>query len=203
MGKQQATQQQVHAIADVPPKQLEVRVEKILQHLDAIDALLPDAVTLTAPERRSATRLQGAGEVTALSGVLAFAAQKQELFVALADEDEGVDPSTFETALLSDRLTNAQTMASLAQRISALHTKVADSALYTTGLVKPVALKAWEIAKVYRTHYAKEGVLLAPAFDFYSGRAITAAKTRAKDKAAESAPATGSTTPGTDGSSTK
>jgi hypothetical protein len=57
-----------HAIADLSPGELEKRVEKIIQHLDAIDALMADAVELSDEERRSALRLGGEARRSAGAG---------------------------------------------------------------------------------------------------------------------------------------
>jgi hypothetical protein len=54
-----------------------------------------------------------------------------------------------------------------------------------------VALKAWEVAKVYVDRYPEQKALLAPAVNFYRGNAIAAAKTRQrhKEQAQSTAPA--------------
>ena len=112
------------AIADLSPGELEKRVEKIIQHLDAIDTLMADAGDLSDEERRSALRLGGEDDVKALSGVLAFADARPELFKVLATDDDGSDPAVFETKLLATRLKNADTLSKLVARFA--ETRCAD-----------------------------------------------------------------------------
>jgi hypothetical protein len=182
-----------HGIADVTPSQLASRVASITKHLDAIDALLSDAKPLTNPSRKSVLRLRGDEEVAALSGIIAFADMHAELFTTLAGKDEGVDPTRFETELLATRLANTQTLSALATRVEQLQKKIADSALYTTALVKPPVLAAWKIAKPFQGQDLPGDELLAPAVNFYSGVAIKAAHKRAQ-KAATAATVANATT---------
>ena len=171
-----------HGLSDLSPSQLEARIAEIDEHLDAIDALLADAHGLSAEQRQKATRLRGEGEVVALRGVLEFATVHAELFAALADEDEGVDPETFETKVLVNRLHNVKPLSTLADRVDALGTKIHDCALFTTQVVKPVALEAYAIAKSFAGRVSRSD-LLFPAQDFYGAGAISAARNRAKKKA--------------------
>ena len=173
----------LHGIADVSQSELTARMARISQHLDAVDALLADAKGLTIKTRRTTTRLRGPEEAAALSGVLAFTAARPELFAALGNEDDGVDPDKFETTLLTDRLANAQTLSQLADRFDKLRAMVADGSLYTIGLCKPAVLKAYEIAKPYRERDA-EGNLLNAANDFYG-------RTGAKKHLATTSPPSG------------
>ena len=187
MGKS-ARSPSTNAIADLAPSDLTKRSAQITRHLDAIDALMGDAVQLTDAQRRRALRLQGDGEVTALGGVLDFAEARPELFKDLAAEDNGVDPTVFETKLLRGRLANAATLSTLAARLDETRAKFTDSALYTATLVKKPALAAYEIAKPYQARDRQNGKLLNAAVDLYRGNALAAAKTRAAKKA--SAPTT-------------
>jgi hypothetical protein len=177
----------VHGLADVSQAQLASRVASIATHLEAIDALLAGAKPLANAARKTAARFRGAEEAAALSGVIAFAAMHPELFLALADEDEGVDPTRFETELLATRIANAQTLSALADLLERLHQKVADTALYTVSLVKPPALAAYEIAKPFQGRGLAGDELLNPAVNFYRGAAAKGAKTRASKKAATNA----------------
>jgi hypothetical protein len=175
--------QSLHGIADVSKAQLTARLARIAKHLDVIDALLADAKGLTIKGRRNAVRLRGEEELVALNGVLMFAAAHPSLFVALANEDDGVDSSKFETTLLADRLANAGALSTLADRLEHLRSTVADSALYTVGLAKPAVLKAYEIAKPFRDR-DPQGSLLNAATDFYGrGGAVIAKKHAANGRA--------------------
>jgi hypothetical protein len=169
-----------HGIADVTPSELATRVASITKHLDAIDALLSDAKSLTNPSRKSSVRLRGDEEVAALSGVIAFAGMHAELFNTLADKDEGADPKRFETELLAGRLANTQTLSALAVRVELLQKKIADSALYAVALVKPPVLAAWKIAKPYQGQDLPGDELLNAAVNFYRGGALKAAHKRAQ-----------------------
>jgi hypothetical protein len=181
MEKKTATSS-THAIADVSSARLAQRVEQITRHLDAIDKLMSDGVQLSDVERKVALRLQS-GEVEALNGVLDFAAARTELFADLADEDDGKDPSTFETELLRERLSNAQTLAAVTARIGKTASTFSDSTLYVTTLAKRPALAAYEIAKPFQTRDRQHGPLLNAAVNLYGARARAGAKKRAADKA--------------------
>jgi len=115
--------------------------------------------------------------------VLDFAAARSELFGDLADEDDGKDPSTFETELLRERLANAQTLSAITVRIGKTATTFSDSALYVTTLAKRPALAAYEIAKPYKTRDLKNGQLLNAAVNLYGARSRAGAKKRAANKA--------------------
>jgi hypothetical protein len=183
MGKS-ARSPSTNAIADLAPSDLTKRSAQITKHLDAIDALMGDAVQLTDAQRKNSLRLQGESEVTALGGVLDFAEARPELFADLATEDNGSDPSTFETSLLRGRLANAATLSTLAARLDETRAKFTDSALYTATLVKKPALAAYEIAKPYQARDRQNGKLLNAAVNLYRSKAIAGAKTRAAKKAA-------------------
>jgi hypothetical protein len=184
-----------HGLADVAPAELAAKVAKVEKLLDEIDEVLEGTVTLDEPQRKTTLRLRGDAEVTALTGVLQFAAAHEALFEALADEDEGIDRTKFETLLVSGRLANARTLSGLVTRLEQAKLKVSDTVLYATSLSKPIALKAWEVAKVYVDRYPEQKALLAPAVNFYRGTALAGAKTRARKKA--EAAASASTPPAT------
>jgi hypothetical protein len=174
-----------HAIADVDPTVLEKRAAQIQKHLDAIDELMSDGVELTDAQRKVALRLQGPDEVTALGGVLDFADARPELFKDLAGEDEGNDPTVFETKLLRGRLANAATLQDLASRVDALHTTLSDSALYAATLAKKPTLAAYEIAKPYQARDKEHGKMLNAAVNLYRAHALAGIKTRTANQAAK------------------
>ncbi len=179
MGK---TKSHAHGIADIDTHSFEDRIKKITTHLDAIDELMSDAVELDDKSRASALRLQGDDEADALDGVLDFAAARPELFKDLAAEDDGNDPETFEVELLKTRLANAKALTALLTRFDDTKQPIADSALYIGTLAKRPALAAYEIAKPYQARDTKNGKLLNDAVNYYRGRAIAGAKTRAAKK---------------------
>ena len=171
-----------HAIADVAPSTLVSRAAQITKHLDAIDELMSDGVELSDAERKVALRLQGDDEVAALRGVLAFATARPELFKDLADEDNGDDPTTFETTLLQGRprQRQAQLMADLVARLDETRgTTLSDSALYVTTLAKRPTLAAYEIAKPFQTRDRENGKMLNAAVNLYRAHTLAGAKTKA------------------------
>lgn len=181
-----------HAIADVDPTVLTKRAAQIQKHLDAIDELMSDGVELTDAQRKVALRLQGPDEVTALDGVLDFADARPELFEDLAGEDDGNDPTVFETKLLRGRLANAATLQGLATRIDELHTTFSDSALYTATLAKKPTLAAYEIAKPYQARDKEHGKMLNAAVNLYRAHAMAGIKTRQANLAKKNAVPSGS-----------
>jgi hypothetical protein len=184
-----------HAIADVDPTILQKRAALIEKHLDAIDELMVDGVELTDAQRRVALRLLGPQEAEALTGVLDFADARPELFKDLANEDEGNDPTVFETKLLRGRLANASTLTGLASRIDTLHTTLSDSALYAATLAKKPTLAAYEIAKPYQARDKEHGKMLNAAVNLYRAHSLAGARTKAANKAIASAAKAGPTEP--------
>jgi len=167
-----------HAIADVPPAELEKRAAKIVEHLDAIDALMSDGVELSDAERHVALRLGGEDEAKALTGVLDFADARPAVFESLAKDDQGNDPDVFETSLLRGRLANALTLTKVAARIDETRAAITDSALYVTTLAKGPALAAYRIAKPHQQTDRELGKLLNAAVNLFRERAIAGAKAR-------------------------
>ena len=171
-----------HAIADLSPGELDKRVKKITQHLDANDTLMSDAVVLSDEQRRGALRLGGDQEVNALSGVIAFAEARPELFDVLATDDDGSDPAVFETKLLETRLQNADSLSKLVTRFAETTGPISDSALYVATLAKKPTLAAYEIAKPYQKLDKKFGKLLSSAVNLFRSRALAGVKTRRTKK---------------------
>src|SRR5208283_4045327 len=95
-----------------------------------------------------------------------------ELFKDLAGEDDGSDPSTFETSLLKGRLTNAGTLTSLVSRLDETRTTLSDSALYVTTLAKGPTLAAYEIAKPLQKRDRENGKMLNAAVNLYRAHAL-------------------------------
>jgi hypothetical protein len=172
------------AIAYLPTEALSSRVTTITAYLDAIDALLSGGSPLSVQERKHALRLQGDEEVEALRGVLDFTEARAELFVDLADEDHGRDPTRFETALLRSRLDNAQIMAKLAARVAKTQSACSDHALYLATVAKGPTLAAYAIAKHYVTRDRQNGKRLIAAFNLYQRNAKAGAKARAAKRVA-------------------
>jgi hypothetical protein len=169
-----------HGLSDLDREPFDARMKAIGEHLAAIEALLDDAKSLDPAMRRTASRLHGPDEVDALKDVLEFASLHAELFGALADEDEGTDPNRFEVDVLLARLQNEQGLAAAAKRVSALQARLDDCALYTTQLVKPIALKVYGLARPFAQRIS-HGELLFRAKKFYGAPAAAAARNRARN----------------------
>src|SRR5262249_13409525 len=96
-----------HGIADLSVGAGSTRAKRVLGLLRTAMKLLEDGVALSDTQRKFSPRFCGAEEIVALDGILAYAEARPELFVSLADEDEGHDPKEFEIGLVRDRLANA------------------------------------------------------------------------------------------------
>ena len=171
-------QPEVATIADLSEEALNAKAKKIIEHLDAIDAVLEDAAELTDEARAVAHRMRGEAEKEALESVLDYADTMPSAFKGLANKDEGHDPNKFETVLLRHRLANGLTLAKLIERFDRTRLAISDSALYVATLVKPPILAAYEIAKPLAKNDEKNGKKLNPATNYFGAVARAGAKTR-------------------------
>ena len=154
------------------------RVNKVEALLAEIRAQLPGLVTMTEEERRHCDGRLRDGESDAFAAVLATADADPQYFESLADKDGGVDPETFETDFLRDRLARRETLAGVASAVGAMQTQLSDTVLWLGGEVRPVLLVAYRIAKSISTTDAKVRARLAPAIDFFAKIARRSAATR-------------------------
>ena len=148
-----------------------------------IDALLPGLVTMTDDDRRHSDGKLRDGEADALASVLDVADRYPQYFTVLADKDGGVDPRTFETALLRDHIARRKIFAALADTADALATPLTDTVLTLGEQVRPVLLAAYQIAKPIAGADDKVRSALAPALDFYGRIGRRSAETRTKKAA--------------------
>lgn len=158
-------------------------IVKVEEHLAAIAALLPGLVGLTPDGRQSAARFR-AGEADALRSVLDAADSQPPLFASLANQDSGVDPRAFETALLRDRLQRAAMLAKLANAFAPVTEGLADTVLHLGNLSKPVLLVAYNIAKIHAKVDGALANVIRPAMEFYAK--ITRASVASRFKGATS-----------------
>ena len=165
-------------IADLTEDALDAKAKRIIEHLDAIDAVLDEAVELTDELRLSAQRMRGEAEKEALESILDYVDTQPAAFKGLANKDEGHDPNKFETPLLRHRLANGLTLTKLVERIDQTRLALSDSALYVATLVKPPILAAYEIAKPLAKNDEKNGKKLNPATNYFGAVARAGAKTR-------------------------
>jgi hypothetical protein len=183
--KESVRSKSVIAVQDLALDQLAKVLEKATALLDQMEAILPGLVTLTDEERRAGDGRLRAGEADALGCVLKVAEAYPSSFAVLADHDGGVDPATFETALLRDRLARAAAFDELATALEALASNVRDTQVVLGGRVRSVLLAAYEIAKPLAKHDDKARSMLAPIINFYGAPARRAAKTRAQKREAD------------------
>jgi hypothetical protein len=170
-------------VATLSPAELEKRVQKAIEHLDAIEALFPSLVALTDEERRASDGRFRQGEAKVLQAVLDVADHTPGAFQVLADKDGGKDPKKFETDVLRDALLRSETLDTLANELETLARDVRDTQLALAGRARRIVLAAYEIAKPLAKHDAVVRTKLAGTIDFYSAPARLAAKTRAQRKA--------------------
>ena len=130
------------------------------------------------------------GEPQVLLAVLAECAARPELVASLADEDNGVDPNTFETTLLSSRIQLAMLLAPLSATLTEFASNLNDTVLYLNELTRPPTLEAYAILKAVSKTDLSVKTAIAPALDFYANIAKVAAATRKRNATAKANAAT-------------
>ncbi|WP_437486330.1 hypothetical protein WME75_03290 [Sorangium sp. So ce1014] len=153
---------------------------------EKLDSLFPGLVTLTKEQRQTAPRLRD-GEHVMLNKVLDVVDMKPALFESLADQDEGMDPNRFETALLRDRIEKHVLFSEVAESLSPIGGEIGDSTFYAAIKFRETLYAAYRIAKTHAQTDRKVMDVLAPVIDFM--RKNVAPGTAAK-KSRKPAPAT-------------
>ena len=172
---------------DMPLDEFRARAEKARAKAAAfvaeIDELFPGLVTLTVEQRKTAPRLRD-GEHAMLHRVLDITEKKPALFESLADEDDGMNPGTFEAPLLRERIEKHKLFLELGDTLDPLRSKVSDSTLYVAGRFRTAISAAYQIAKAHAKTDRGINDVLAPVIDFMRKNAITgaAARTSRKDE---------------------
>jgi hypothetical protein len=169
---------------DMPLDEFEKRAgqiqEKAAVFVQEVEALLPGLRTLTKEQRKLAPRLRK-GEHPLLLRVLQVVDLKPALFESLADEDEGMDPQKFETALLRERIQKHLRFTQIDETLSPIAGKFGDSSLYLASKFRDAVYAAYRISKTHAGIPALNDVL-APVIDFMRRNAVAGAATRASKK---------------------
>jgi hypothetical protein len=172
---------QYESFEDMPLDVFRANVEEAKKHaaefVATIHRLFPGLVTLTKEQRAAAPRLRD-GEHAQFLTILQVVDLKPQLFESLADNDEGMDPHTFETGLLRDRIEKHRLLRELADELAPLSEQISDTPLYLAGLFRDALAAAYRIAKAHAETDKKIRDILAPVIDFMRRGAVTAAKRR-------------------------
>jgi hypothetical protein len=150
-----------------------------------VQTYLPGLVSLPAAQRKVVGGRFRDGEGQVLLTVLEACTANPTLVASLADEDNGVDPTTFETTLLSSRIQLAMLLAPLSATLSQLASNVDDTVLYLNELTKGPTLEAYAILKAVAKTDLSIKTAITPALDFYSNMAKAAVATKKKNAAAK------------------
>ncbi|WP_438027035.1 hypothetical protein [Sorangium sp. So ce233] len=165
----------------MPIEEFRVRAEKAkalaAEFAEKLDGLFPGLVTLTKEQRKTAPRLRD-GEHVMLRKVLDVVDMKPALFESLADQDEGMDPNRFETALLRERLEKHLLFSNVAESLSSMGGELGDSTLYTAIKFRETLYAAYRIAKAHAQTDRKVMDVLAPVIDFMRKNTAAAAAAR-------------------------
>jgi hypothetical protein len=159
----------------------QIAKQKAAAFVNDIHELFPGLVTLTREQRQSAPRLRD-GEHGMFTRVLDVVDRKPALFESLADEDEGMDPSKFETPLLRGRIQKHATFNELDDTLIPLASQMGDTSLYLASKFKDACLSAYRISKAHAATDKVVNDILAPVIDYMRKSALAAAATRAANK---------------------
>ncbi|WP_437280105.1 hypothetical protein WME90_05955 [Sorangium sp. So ce375] len=158
--------------------QIEERVEKTLQHIEAIQALWPGLERLEEGRRtRSVGRSLGVLGPP-LAKLFALLRPKDgkdsplaRSFHVLGDQDDGDDPERFEVELLERRLKRALAQQKVADALEDLARHLDDDVLATAETVIGPGLAALDLARTIARQNATFRAILAPVLDDF--RAMT------------------------------
>ncbi|WP_437601025.1 hypothetical protein WMF28_05530 [Sorangium sp. So ce590] len=158
--------------------QIEERVEKTLQHIEAIKALWPGLERLEEGRRtRSVGRSLGVlgPPLAKLFALLRPKDGKDSAlarsFHVLGDQDDGDDPERFEVELLERRMKRAVAEQKVADALEDLARHLDDDALATGEMVIGPGLAALDLARTIARQNASFRAILAPVLDDF--RAMT------------------------------
>ena len=154
---------------DMPLDEFARRAEKVKKAASdfrtMVDDELPGLVTLTQEQRRFAPKLR-VGEHSMLGRVLDVADLKPALFESIADQDQGHDPSKFETGLLRERVAKHLKFGEITAELAPVATHVSDSSHYLAGQFRDAISAAYRIAKTHAMTDKQVNDILAPVIDF-------------------------------------
>lgn len=164
-------------VFDMPLDELERRVGQARSFMQQAFDLFPGLLVMTDEERKSSNgrirKGEGPMHLVVISVMEAFPA----FFEALADLDEGIDPTKVETPLMRDRIQRAEILAQLldsADRFGGM----ADTVMHLRALVRDPIKEAYGIAKAMAKTNDRLKSMVAPVINFYSAIARAAAATR-------------------------
>ncbi|KYF77198.1 hypothetical protein BE11_06660 [Sorangium cellulosum] len=165
--------------------QIEQRVEKTLDHVEAIRSLWPGLERLEEGRRkRSVGRSLGVlgPPLAKLFALLRPRDGKDSAlarsFHVLGDQDDGDDPERFEVELLERRLKRAVAEQKVADALEDLARHLDDDALATGEMVIGPGLAALDLARTIARQNATFRAVLAPVLDDF--RAMTKQARKAK-----------------------
>jgi hypothetical protein len=165
---------------------LKSRVSKALALADQIEALFPEAVSLSTDDRMHSQGKLRMGEDKALLAVLDGIDAEPAVFSSLADKDQGHDDKVVETDLLRERLARMTQYSKVSDALGSVAALLGDTALATGDQVKPIALAAYAIAKPVAENDKTMRTAIADALSFYGRIGKAGAKSKARKKAAKS-----------------
>jgi hypothetical protein len=148
--------------------ELKKRVAKGKALIAELKALFPGLVVMTGEDRLHTEGRMKSHEPAAFAAVYDAADAKPEIFASLADKDDGVDPTKFETDLLRARLERRNLVSEIATDAERLATAFGDTVLELGARVAPVSRAAYKLGKVVAETDAQLRTLLAPAIDAYA-----------------------------------
>lgn len=183
-------------LADMPIAQLQAAVQQVTSHVAAIRAALPNPTRLTTEERKHTGGKLKNGEAAVLAIVCQVAQDPKyaPMVASLADRDYGTDPTTFEAALLEERLQRIAVLAPVAQLLLSLAEDISDTVLELGEISAQPARDAYAILKTVAKSDAALSARIKDVIDFYAAIAQAAARTRKARKQAAAEP--GPTAPG-------
>jgi hypothetical protein len=172
-------------ILRITPKELEQRVTSFITLIESeFEKKFGTLIELTEEARQASDGKFKDREGEALSGVLNLAEDRSYagLFVTMANQDKGVNPTLFETKIVRDRLQRYLTLAKIKRSIDPKMRLLSDTLLYIGELSLPVLRAAYQLAKPHAQIDPIVRGYLAAAINLYQLPALKAAKTRAAKK---------------------
>ncbi len=159
-------------------EQLEERVTKTVEHIEAIKALWPGLVRLEEQQRRKSVGRTLGVLGPPLGKLFALLRENRpkgdslvKAFDVLGDRDDGNDPETFEAELLERRLHRAQAEQKIADMLEELARHIDDDVLSTGEAVIGPGLAALDLARTIARQNETHRATLAPVLDEF--RAMT------------------------------
>lgn len=168
---------------DMPIDEFRTRAEIAQKKVDTLVAdiheLFPGLVTLTREQRKVSPRLRERAPEMYLK-ILDATDKKPALFESLADADDGMDPQTFESRLLRDRVEKYALLGDIDAALARVEGALGDTGHYLAGRFQDAVLSAYRIGKAHARTDKVINDILAPVIDWMRESAVAAAATRAK-----------------------